>query len=676
MELESVRLGQEAFGRNSDPRFCFEFTSFGRAYGRLLSLLKEGRGFVLVIGGPGAGKTTLVRKAAEALASEQRSVLWWPAEHAAGSSAEALPELLDRATATARDGQPPPIVIVDAADELPDEVIDDACSRPMGGPNRPAPIQLVLICSPELAKRLSRREAAMGGAIAERVQLLRMNDEDVAPYVNTRLALAGAAEREVFPPSAMRLITLYGKGNPGRINALCRQALLLAQRDGRVQVPVRCLHEAAASPIFGDAVGFGVPLPSGEEDLAAESETELGDGEADLDDSSANWTVLREGGNARAASDVAQTIFAGEPADDADAGGRAVRRAANGRRRLLWVGGLAASAAIGAILAGGGILGEPTGRAPSESPPSSPSSAAESGSGGLTAPEMISAATAPPAVAVVDASAVAERQGAAAAADREPPTTRVTADDGADDVGGEARIADVAVASASSARVADAPAAPAATAIAVPPEPAGESPPEIASEPPLATERAPLEATEPESPVAIETAPPPLAAAPAAIETEPVIEPAIEIAEQASERSRPDQGPAPPAAPPALPPAPALTSAPATIPQGPAKAATTDAGMLIERGDAFLAEGDYASARRFYEFAARMGSAAGALALARTYDPRLLTESPMTGIRPDTAKAIAWYRVARDWGAAEAALPLRALAGDAENSQPGKLPAD
>ncbi|HEV2673619.1 MAG TPA: hypothetical protein VGV37_03695 [Aliidongia sp.] len=118
------------------------------------------------------------------------------------------------------------------------------------------------------------------------------------------------------------------------------------------------------------------------------------------------------------------------------------------------------------------------------------------------------------------------------------------------------------------------------------------------------------------------------------------------------------------------PPPPAVVSAvaPAAVPAIPRRAGVEapsapaiPVGMLIARGDALLANGDFAAARLFYLQASRAGSAEAATAVARTYDPLALTRLGVVGARGEPDKAIEWYRKALDLGDPTASEPLQRL---------------
>ena len=81
-----------------------------------------------------------------------------------------------------------------------------------------------------------------------------------------------------------------------------------------------------------------------------------------------------------------------------------------------------------------------------------------------------------------------------------------------------------------------------------------------------------------------------------------------------------------------------------------------ETAALVARGDTLLSTGDIASARLFYERAADAGGGLAAIRLGETFDPLHLS-----GVRGDPAVALVWYRRARDLGATDAEVLLKAL---------------
>ncbi len=100
----------------------------------------------------------------------------------------------------------------------------------------------------------------------------------------------------------------------------------------------------------------------------------------------------------------------------------------------------------------------------------------------------------------------------------------------------------------------------------------------------------------------------------------------------------------PPAAPPSF---------PAPEPMGPPLSAD-EIAALVARGDGFLAAGDIASARLFFQRAADAGDNRAAMRMAMTFDAAFLNRAGVHGLRSDPEQAAFWYRRARDLGAVKA----------------------
>jgi hypothetical protein len=100
----------------------------------------------------------------------------------------------------------------------------------------------------------------------------------------------------------------------------------------------------------------------------------------------------------------------------------------------------------------------------------------------------------------------------------------------------------------------------------------------------------------------------------------------------------------PPAAPPSF---------PAPEPLGP-RLSADEIAALVARGDGFLAAGDIASARLFFQRAADAGDSGAAMRMAVTFDAAFLDRAGAHGLRSDPGQAAFWYQRARDLGAVKA----------------------
>jgi hypothetical protein len=105
-------------------------------------------------------------------------------------------------------------------------------------------------------------------------------------------------------------------------------------------------------------------------------------------------------------------------------------------------------------------------------------------------------------------------------------------------------------------------------------------------------------------------------------------------------------------------------AAPSPVPQNPQALhiSQDEIDRLIKRGEGFMAQGDVLAARAFLERAAEAGDARAALALGSTYDPSVLKNMGVVGIRPDAEQAHRWYERAAEYGSKEASQRITALA--------------
>jgi hypothetical protein len=87
------------------------------------------------------------------------------------------------------------------------------------------------------------------------------------------------------------------------------------------------------------------------------------------------------------------------------------------------------------------------------------------------------------------------------------------------------------------------------------------------------------------------------------------------------------------------------------------------AQRLMEKGNQELEGGNVSAARLFYEYAADVGLADAAMALAATFDVNELAKRNVRGIKSDAKEAERWYERARHLGATEADQRVRRLSG-------------
>ena len=100
----------------------------------------------------------------------------------------------------------------------------------------------------------------------------------------------------------------------------------------------------------------------------------------------------------------------------------------------------------------------------------------------------------------------------------------------------------------------------------------------------------------------------------------------------------------------------------------------SEIAALVSRGDAFLAAGDIASARLFFQRAADSGDGGAAMRMAVTYDATFLNRAGVRSLGSDPERAAFWYRRARELGGGKAEAPLSGSLGTSGSDEPPLQP--
>jgi general secretion pathway protein A len=239
MYTDFYGFSAEPFALDPDPRFFFFTQNHRDVLNSMVREITERRGFILLIGEKGTGKTTFIKKLLQTLDPEIKAVYM-------DRSPESFPQLSEvifrglNLPARERDqkamrrrlidpisqgaGQHKKVVIVtDNAQELGEEFPEELAKirRPKAGR-----IQRVLVGGPEMEAKLnSWGLRQLKKRIALRCRLKPLTEEESLRYIEHRLRRAGGRVSEIFTPEALSLIGRYSGGIPRTINTFCTQAL-------------------------------------------------------------------------------------------------------------------------------------------------------------------------------------------------------------------------------------------------------------------------------------------------------------------------------------------------------------------------------------------------------------------------------------------------------------------
>jgi len=244
MYLEYYGLIRSPFEMTPDPSFLYRGDAHQEGLATLVYGVQARKGFVLLSGEVGTGKTTLLHAL---LAQLDRSTLCafifnpklepldffhmlfdeYGIEKPCHTKAEYLIALnnflierLEKDLAT--------LLIIDEAQNLSAEMLEEI--RLLSNLETPTSklIQIMLVGQPELWDKLSRPELRqLRQRIVLRHRLRPFSPEETAAYVEERMRLAGYTGKGVFKKPALREIYKVTGGTPRLVNIVCDGALLL-----------------------------------------------------------------------------------------------------------------------------------------------------------------------------------------------------------------------------------------------------------------------------------------------------------------------------------------------------------------------------------------------------------------------------------------------------------------
>jgi general secretion pathway protein A len=269
MYLRFFGLNEKPFAITPDPRYLYLSERHAEALAHLLYGINESGGFIQLTGEVGTGKTTVVRTllsrvphhADVAVILNPRVTpvefllticeeLGLGIADADRDSVKQMVDALNRRLLSAHADGRRIIVIVDEAQNLSAEVLEQV--RLLTNLETPTQklLQIILIGQPELRELLDRTELRqLAQRITGRYHLEPLSREETLGYVRHRLRVAGAAE-DIFTPSALAEVHRLAAGIPRVINVTCDRALLGAYTQETRKV-TSSLVRRAAGEVYG-----------------------------------------------------------------------------------------------------------------------------------------------------------------------------------------------------------------------------------------------------------------------------------------------------------------------------------------------------------------------------------------------------------------------------------------
>ncbi|HUV60151.1 MAG TPA: AAA family ATPase [Desulfatiglandales bacterium] len=260
MYTSFYNLKEKPFNLTPSPRFLY----LGETHKEALSLLTYGvmerKGFILLTGEVGTGKTTIVQTLLSDLDSSVKYVslsnptlsakdfLFYVASglglktqfESKGSFLIQFENFLQ----TLLHQQQNVLLIVDEAQKLSLTLLEEIRLLSNMETADEKLINIFLVGQPELNQKLRHPECRpLLQRISIRYHINPLHVTETEAYIKTRLKLAGARDTKIFSKKVIRVIHSYARGYPRMINILCDNALLLGYSNGKKHITVEMIEE-------------------------------------------------------------------------------------------------------------------------------------------------------------------------------------------------------------------------------------------------------------------------------------------------------------------------------------------------------------------------------------------------------------------------------------------------
>jgi general secretion pathway protein A len=280
MYKEFFGLRANPFNVNPDPRYLYLTRHTEEALACLTYGIQSRKGFVLLTGEVGTGKTTLINKLMEWLRLQQVATAF------IFNSRMDVPQLLDfmmadfgipcdtksnsailqrlynwlldryRAGETA-------VLIIDESQNLSDEVLEEIRMLTNLETFTEKLLQIVLVGQPELEQRLKQPQLRqLRQRLTLRAKTHAFNLEETKSYISQRLRIAGSNGDQIFSDEAATSIFKYATGIPRVINLLCEHCLVSAFVDQKKVVTNDIVDSVARDfDLVDGTAGAMMPAP-------------------------------------------------------------------------------------------------------------------------------------------------------------------------------------------------------------------------------------------------------------------------------------------------------------------------------------------------------------------------------------------------------------------------------
>jgi type II secretory pathway predicted ATPase ExeA len=279
MYKEFYGLRANPFNVNPDPRYLFLTRHTEEALACLTYGIQSRKGFVLLTGEVGTGKTTLINKLLEWLRLQQVATAFifnsrlnvpqfldymmadFGIQHDSRAKSQILLRLYNWLLDRYRAGETA-VLIVDEAQNLSDEVLEEIRMLTNLETFTEKLLQIVLVGQPELEQKLKQPQLRqLRQRLTLRAKTHPLTLDETRAYVQQRLRIAGSNGQQIFEPEAVATIHHHAMGIPRVINLLCEHCLVSAFVDQQKIIGPAVVEGVARDFDLSDNTTSGAMVP-------------------------------------------------------------------------------------------------------------------------------------------------------------------------------------------------------------------------------------------------------------------------------------------------------------------------------------------------------------------------------------------------------------------------------
>lgn len=234
---------EKPFNTTPDSKFFFPSAKHAEALDSLVYAINERKGFVVITGEIGAGKTTISRTLLSRLNMDTKVALItnthltckeliaqileeFEVDYQPGSKQKLLSQLNDYLIKQLANNTNM-VLLIDEAQNLPSKVLEEVRMLSNLETEKEKLIQIILIGQPQLKAKLEHiKHEQFRQRISVFYHLNSLNQHETKEYILHRLKLAGTEVENIFSPEVISLIYHHSRGIPRVINIICDSALL------------------------------------------------------------------------------------------------------------------------------------------------------------------------------------------------------------------------------------------------------------------------------------------------------------------------------------------------------------------------------------------------------------------------------------------------------------------